>query len=74
VYEEQDLIPQAQALAEHIGQCNPLTVRLTKRCIDQGLETTREGAMAVELLAIQENLQKTDWKAAISKFSGNQKS
>jgi hypothetical protein len=30
--------------------------------------------MAIELLAIQENLQKTDWKAAISKFSGNNKS
>lgn len=74
VFEEHDLQTQAQALAAHISQCNPLTVRLTKKCIDQGLETTREGAMAVELLAIQENLQKTDWKAAISKFSGNQKS
>jgi hypothetical protein len=30
--------------------------------------------MAIELLAIQENLQKTDWKAAISTFSGNNKS
>jgi enoyl-CoA hydratase len=73
IYELADLEPQANALAKHISQCNPLTVRLTKKCIDQGLETTREGAMAIELLAIQENLQKTDWKAAISKFSGNNK-
>jgi len=74
IYELDDLEPQADALARHISQCNPLTVRLTKKCIDQGLETSREGAMAIELLAIQENLQKTDWKAAISKFSGNNKS
>lgn len=74
VYEAHELESQADALADHISQCNPLTVRLTKSCIDQGLETTRAGAMAVELLAIQENLQKTDWKAAISKFSTKQKS
>jgi len=74
LYEEKDLGLQADVLAKHIAQCNPLTVRLTKRCVDEGLDSTRKGAMAVELLAIQENLQKTDWKAAIAKFGGNQKS
>jgi enoyl-CoA hydratase len=55
-------------MASGIAQCNPLTTRLTKRSIDQGLDTTREGAMGVELLAIQENLQGSDWKRAIAKF------
>ena len=55
-------------MAQAIALCNPLTTRLTKRSIDQGLDTTREGAMGVELLAIQENLQGSDWKRAIAKF------
>lgn len=55
-------------MARQIAAANPLTVGLTKRSIDKGLETTREGAMAVELLAIQENLRHSDWKKAIADF------
>ena len=51
-----------------IVAANPLTIGLTKRSIDQGLETTREGAMAVELLAIQKNLRHSDWRKAIAGF------
>ena len=68
VYTPEELPTQARAMAQAIALCNPLTTRLTKRSIDQGLDTTREGAMGVELLAIQENLQGSDWKQAIAKF------
>jgi enoyl-CoA hydratase len=68
VYPAHDLDQQAQAMAESIAKCNPLTVQLTKKCVDQGLETTRQGAMAVELLSIQENLRHSDWKGAIADF------
>ncbi len=68
VYAPDELQVNARAMAEAIAKCNPLTTRLTKRSIDQGLDTTREGALGVELLAIQENLQGSDWKTAIAKF------
>jgi enoyl-CoA hydratase len=58
-------------MALAIAKNNPLTVRLTKKSIDDGLETTRQGAMAVELLAIQENLRHSDWKGAIASFGVN---
>ncbi|HYG44416.1 MAG TPA: enoyl-CoA hydratase/isomerase family protein, partial [Bordetella sp.] len=60
VYAAADLAAQAGRMASRIAQATPLTVRLTKRSVDQGLATTREGAMAVELLAIEENLRGTD--------------
>ncbi|CAB3708738.1 enoyl-CoA hydratase/isomerase family protein [Achromobacter pestifer] len=59
---------EALAMARHIAGAAPLTVRLTKRSIDQGLATTREGAMAIELLAIEENLRGTNWQQAIAGF------
>ena len=58
----------ALAMAEAIAKSSPLAVRLTKRCIDEGLETTRDGALAIELEAIVENLHGSDWKAAIAGF------
>jgi enoyl-CoA hydratase len=70
IYPADALLGEAQALARKIAAANPLTVRLTKRSIDQGLEGTREGAMAVELLAIEENLRGSDWRAAIAAFGG----
>jgi len=74
VYEPAELEERAVAMARHIAAAAPLTVRLTKRCVDQGVETTREGAMAVELLAIEENLRHSDWKQAIAGFgAGAQK-
>jgi enoyl-CoA hydratase len=68
VYAPDALAAEALQLAEAIAKANPLTVRLTKHSVDNGLESTREGAMAVELLAIQENLRHSDWKKAIAGF------
>lgn len=72
VYASAELKTKATEMAQKIAAASPLALRLTKRCIDQGVETTREGAMAVELLAIEENLRGSDWKGAIAQF-GNKK-
>ena len=61
-------------MARHIAQAQPLTVRLTKQSVNAGIETTREGAMAIELLAIEKNLRGMDWKAAIAGFGAAKES
>ncbi|MET0856442.1 MAG: enoyl-CoA hydratase/isomerase family protein [Telluria sp.] len=71
VYQTDMLDAAVDEMAQKIAAAQPLTVRLTKRCLDQGVETTREGAMAIELLAIDENLRQTNWKDALAGF-GNQ--
>jgi enoyl-CoA hydratase len=71
VYAPQELEQRAQEMAEKIAASAPLAVRLTKRCVDQGVETTREGAMAVEMIAIDENLRHSDWKGAIASFGAS---
>lgn len=73
VYAAEELLPKASEMAQKIAAAAPLALRLTKRCIDQGVETTREGAMAVELLAIEENLRGSDWKGAIAGFGSAKK-
>jgi enoyl-CoA hydratase len=70
VHAKADLALHAREMAAGIAAKAPLTVRLTKRSIDQGLATTREGAMAIELLAIEENLRGSDWQGAIASFGG----
>lgn len=72
VYAPEELESQLAAITASIAAANPLTLRLTKRSIDDGLDTTREGAMAVELLAIQENLRHSDWQKAIANFGNKE--
>lgn len=73
VYPPEEFEARIAETAERIAAAQPVTVALTKRSIDQGLETTREGAMAVELLAIQENLRQSDWQKAIAGFGRKEK-
>jgi enoyl-CoA hydratase len=73
VYQPDELEREAATMAAAIAGNNPLTVRLTKKSIDEGLDTTRKGAMALELLAIQENLRHSDWQGAIARFGGDTK-
>lgn len=73
VYQPDALDPAVMEMAQKIAAAQPTTVRLTKRCLDQGVETTREGAMAIELLAIEENLRYTNWKDAIGGFGTKDK-
>ncbi len=61
---------QLLEMADGVARARPLTVRLTKQSINAGVETTREGAMAIELLAIEKNLRHSDWKSAIAAFGG----
>ena len=68
VIEESEFETAVAEMAAHIARAKPLTVKLTKHSINAGVETTREGAMAIELLAIEKNLRNSDWKAAISAF------
>jgi enoyl-CoA hydratase len=46
------------------------SMRLAKRCIDRGVELDPRGALATELLAIEENLAAADWRAGIAGFKG----
>lgn len=71
VYSTEQLEGAAALMAAAIAKNNPLTVRLTKHSVEAGLDTTREGAMAIELLAIQQNLRHGDWKRAIAGFGAN---
>jgi enoyl-CoA hydratase len=59
------------ALAEmtaSIVKAPPLAMRLAKRCMDRGVELGPRGALAEELLAIEENLTRSDWRSGIGGF------
>lgn len=43
-------------------------LKFAKACIDRGGELDPKGALAVELLAIEENLATQNWQAGIAKF------
>ena len=43
-------------------------LRYAKACMDRGVELDPRGALAVELLAIEDNLATQDWQAGIRKF------
>jgi len=61
------------ALAQIVGAivaAPPGAMRLAKRCIDRGLELDPKGALATELLAIEENLARGEWRAGMSAFRG----
>lgn len=57
------------AIAKTIVAAPPAALRLAKRCIDQGVELDPRGALATELLAIEENLQRNDWRAGVAGFA-----
>jgi enoyl-CoA hydratase len=49
------------ALAKSILQAPAGAIRLAKRCIDQGTDTDRKGALAAEIAAIDEQLATGTW-------------
>lgn len=57
-----------RAMAERIAAAPPLAMRLTRDCIDRGMESDRAGALAIELLAIDTLLQDDNWKTTLSTF------
>jgi enoyl-CoA hydratase len=57
-------------LAQSIGKASPAGLRQAKRCIDQGSELDPRGALATELLAIEENLAQDAWRSRMANFKG----
>jgi enoyl-CoA hydratase len=61
-------------IAATIGKASATGLRQAKRCIDQGSELDPRGALAVELLAIEENLaqdsQGDTWRTRMAGFKG----
>ena len=51
-----------------IAKAPPAGLRMAKRCIDQGMELDPRGALATELLAIEEILAAAEWRQAMSGF------
>jgi enoyl-CoA hydratase len=63
-------------LAATIGKASASGLRQAKRCIDQGSELDPRGALAVELLAIEENLAQgaqgqDSWRNRMAGFKGS---
>lgn len=56
------------AMAAAIVKAPPAAMRLAKRCIDEGSELDPRGALAAELLAIEESLAAAEWKQAMAGF------
>ncbi len=55
-------------IAKVIVAALPESMRLAKRSIDQGVELDPRGALAIELLAIEENLARKNWRDGIETF------
>lgn len=72
IYATDELGANAQLLVKKIAAAAPLAMRLTKYSVNSGLQTTPAGARSIELQAIKENLEGSDWRAATEQF-GNKK-
>ena len=46
----------------------PAAMALAKRCVDEGLERDPRGALATEILAIEESLAAAEWRKAMQGF------
>jgi enoyl-CoA hydratase len=58
-------------LAEMIAtivKAPPSVLALAKRCIDEGLERDPRGALATELMAIEESLAAAEWRRSMAEF------
>src|SRR6266849_1763721 len=61
-------------IARSIAKASASELRLAKRCIDQGSELDPRGALAVELIAIEENLApdaEDTWRGRMAGFKGS---
>jgi enoyl-CoA hydratase len=60
-------------IAKTIISAPAAALRQAKRCIDQGLELDSRGALAVEVLAMEENIARDTWRAGMSTFGTTKK-
>ena len=58
------------AIARTITEAPGAGLRYAKACVDRGLELDPRGALATEILAIEDNLATQNWRAGISGFGG----
>lgn len=56
-------------LTQSIAQAPVAAMRSAKRTIDRGIDDSRMGALAHEILAIEENLTQGTWRAGMTSFS-----
>jgi enoyl-CoA hydratase len=55
-------------MAATIVKAPPSALALAKRCIDEGLERDPRGALATELMAIEESLAAAEWRKTMAGF------
>jgi len=55
-------------IAATIAKAPPAALRMAKRCIEEGLDRDPRGALATELLAIEESLAAAEWQQAMAGF------
>ena len=56
-----NLEDEMKAISENIAKAPPHAMRVAKRCIDRGVELDPAGALALEIEAIEEQLQSGNW-------------
>jgi enoyl-CoA hydratase len=69
--EAADLERVLAEIATTIAKAPQAALRLAKACVDRGLELDPRGALATEILAIEENLARNNWRAGIGGFGGD---
>lgn len=67
----ESLLAEVEAVVEGILAAPPLAMRLTKQCVDQGSRTDLASGIAIEMSAIERNLQQSDWQGGVARFSGS---
>jgi enoyl-CoA hydratase len=58
-------------IAQTICKASAAGLRQAKRCIDLGSELDPRGALATELLAVEENLAQDSWRERMAGFKGS---
>ncbi|MBL8381965.1 MAG: enoyl-CoA hydratase/isomerase family protein [Burkholderiales bacterium] len=64
----EELERELASIAATIAKAPPAALALAKACVDRGIEQDPRGALATEILAIEENLARNNWRAGIAGF------
>ena len=65
---KKDLEKTLADIAKTVIEAPPASLRYAKSCIDRGFELDPKGALALEILAIEENIATQNWQSGIAKF------
>lgn len=68
VIHPEQLLDRAQALAQEMAECAPLSVRLTRQALYQALEHSFEGQLRIESLALEYLYRTEDHAEAVRAF------